>query len=458
MLLARNHHTLRLFVGSAVCISSVAAFASPALADEAVPESPPAADSTPPPADPAAPTRRPTRRPALPRPILRPTRAPPADPAPASEPAPPPPTNTNAQTADVTNAGTSVADTGTNTAAAGTNSNVAGSTGGATNPSANAGAASGTAGAAGSQDNTHVDQIATATAQGQSSVDILQVALVINLGVANGQTGANGALASGGQGGAGGDTQTAIDTGDASAVGNRAQTTVTQAAVVAGGDASTQIAAVLNIGIGVGNSGLNVAMGTVTVDGLSASQLTLLNTGSAAVQSGSADALGNRSDTRVLQSATGTASGTAVLQIGQWAIVLNFGTAFANSGGNAAVAGTGPGGHERSGVPSDPGDRERPRPDPRRHRHDRRRHRGQLGRSDHDRQHRRTRQRLGDDDRADGRRRGERERLRRARHSGRPSPTSASPSRTAATTLPSRTPARSTSTRCRRPQPSSATS
>ena len=167
---------------------------------------------------------------------------------------------------------------------------------------------------------------------------------MINLGVANGQTGANGALASGGQGGAGGDTQTAIDTGDASAVGNRAQTTVTQAAVVAGGDASTQIAAVLNIGIGVGNSGLNVAMGTVTVDGLSASQLTLLNTGSAAVQSGSADALGNRSDTRVLQSATGTASGTAVLQIGQWAIVLNFGTAFANSGGNAAIAGTGPGG------------------------------------------------------------------------------------------------------------------
>jgi hypothetical protein len=57
--------------------------------------------------------------------------------------------------------------------------------------------------------------------------------------------------------------------------------------------------------------------------------------------------LGNRSDARVLQSATGTASGTAVLQIGQWAIVLNFGTAFANTGGNAAVAGTGPGGMGR---------------------------------------------------------------------------------------------------------------
>ena len=162
--------------------------------------------------------------------------------------------------------------------------------------------------------------------------------------MSNGQSGANTAIAAGGQGGAGGDAQGAIDTGDASAVGNRAATTVTQAAVVAGGDASTQIAAVLNIGIGVGNTGLNVAIGNVTVDGISAAQLTLLNSGTAAVQSGNADALGNRSDTRVLQSATGTASGTAVLQIGQWAIVLNFGTAFANTGGNAAVAGTGPGG------------------------------------------------------------------------------------------------------------------
>jgi len=175
--------------------------------------------------------------------------------------------------------------------------------------------------------------------------------LEITLGVSNGLSGSNPAIAAGGPGGAGGDSsvagsgaQGAIDTGNASAVGNRATTTITQAAVVAGGDASTQIAAVLNIGIAVGNTGLNVAVGNVTVDGVSAAQLTLLNGGTAAVQSGDADALGNRSDTRVLQSATGTASGTAVLQIGQWAIVLNFGTAFANTGANAAVAGTGPGG------------------------------------------------------------------------------------------------------------------
>ena len=292
---------------------------------------PAAAASDPAPADPA-----PSDPPA--------TDAPATIDTPASETTTPPPTNTNDQNANATTTGTAVADTGSNTAASGTNSNVAGSVGGSTNPSANAGATSGTAGATGSQDTTQVDQIATATTNGQGAVDILQVALVINLGVSNGQSGANTAIAAGGPGGAGGDAQGAIDTGNASAVGNRATTTVTQAAVVAGGDASSQITAVLNIGIGVGNTGLNVAMGNITVDGISAAQLTLLNSGTAAVQSGDADALGNRSDTRVLQSATGTASGTAVLQIGQWAIVLNFGTAFANTGGNAAVAGTGPGG------------------------------------------------------------------------------------------------------------------
>ena len=273
---------------------------------------------------------------------------PPAAPAPADPPSgtttPPGVDNTNDQQADVTNTGTAVADTGSNTSTGGTNSNAAGAVGGQPNPSANAGATSGNAGSTGSQDATQIQQIANATAQGQAAVDILQVALVINLGVSNGQTGTNVAIAAGGQGGAGGDAQGAIGTGDASAVGNRAGTTVTQAAVVAGGDASTQIAAVLNIGIGVGNTGLNVAVGTVTVDGASAAQLTLLNSGSAGVATGAADALGNRSDTRVLQSASGTASGTAVLQIGQWAIVLNFGTAFANTGGNAAVAGTGPAG------------------------------------------------------------------------------------------------------------------
>ncbi len=363
MLLARNHHRIRLFVGSAVCLSSVVVLGGRAYADDPAPSTPdPVAASTPPslpatdaPAD-TPPAADPPPAATDPAPSDPPADPPATDPpatidTPASETTTPPPTNTNDQNANATTTGTAIADTGSNTAASGTNSNVAGSVGGSTNPSANVGATSGTAGATGSQDTTQVDQIATATTNGQGAVDILQVALVINLGVSNGQSGSNTAIAAGGPGGAGGDpsvvgggAQGAIDTGNASAVGNRATTTVTQAAVVAGGDASTQIAAVLNIGIGVGNTGLNVAVGNVTVDGISAAQLTLLNSGTAAVQSGDADALGNRSDTRVLQSATGTASGTAVLQIGQWAIVLNFGTAFANTGGNAAVAGTGPGG------------------------------------------------------------------------------------------------------------------
>jgi LPXTG-motif cell wall-anchored protein len=349
VLLARNHHRIRLFVGSAVCLSSVVVLGGRAYADDPAPSTPDSvAESTPPSPPPAASDPAPSDPPATDRLATDPATS--IDTS-ATDTTPPPPTNTNNQNADATTTGTAIADTGSNAAASGTNSNAAGAVGGSTNPSANAGTTSGTAGATGSKDTTQVDQIATATTNGQGAVDILQVALVINLGVSNGQSGSNTAIAAGGPGGAGGDSsvagsgaQGAIDTGNASAVGNRATTTITQAAVVAGGDASTQIAAVLNIGIAVGNTGLNVAVGNVTVDGVSAAQLTLLNGGTAAVQSGDADALGNRSDTRVLQSATGTASGTAVLQIGQWAIVLNFGTAFANTGANAAVAGTGPGG------------------------------------------------------------------------------------------------------------------
>jgi hypothetical protein len=370
VLLARNRHTIRLFAGSIGCLTTLVVMGGVAHAEDApsphetssdpastAPTSPtdatPAADT--PPAD-TTPTTG-----AAPSNIDHPPAdTPPADTPPADTSPPdnssssgdtptttdttPPIDNTNDQQADVTNSGTAVSNTGSNNATAGTNSNAAGVDEGQTGASANAGATTGTAGSTGSQDATQIQQAAMATADGQAAVDILQVALVINLGVSNGQTGSNVAVAAGGPGGAGGDSQGVIDTGDTSAVGNRAETTVTQAAIVGGGDASTQIAAVFNIGIGAGNSGLNVAYGTVTVDGASAAQLTLLNSGSAGVATGNADALGNRSDTRVLQSATGTASGTAVLQIGQWAIVLNFGTAFANTGGNAAVAGAGPAG------------------------------------------------------------------------------------------------------------------
>jgi hypothetical protein len=46
-----------------------------------------------------------------------------------------------------------------------------------------------------------------------------------------------------------------------------------------------------------------------------------------------------------VQSASGSAGGRALLQIGQFAIIVNFGGAFANTGGNAAVAGIGPDGY-----------------------------------------------------------------------------------------------------------------
>jgi LPXTG-motif cell wall-anchored protein len=63
-----------------------------------------------------------------------------------------------------------------------------------------------------------------------------------------------------------------------------------------------------------------------------------VGTTSGQVVTGSANAIGDKSKSRIQQLASGNASGTAVLTIDQRAIIVNFGAALANSGGNFALA------------------------------------------------------------------------------------------------------------------------
>ena len=61
-----------------------------------------------------------------------------------------------------------------------------------------------------------------------------------------------------------GPTPAQISTGGANATGNTGTTQVTQSIVLTGNDVASQLAAVLNLGVGVSNSGLNFALAAVT--------------------------------------------------------------------------------------------------------------------------------------------------------------------------------------------------
>jgi hypothetical protein len=171
-------------------------------------------------------------------------------------------------------------------------------------------------------------------------VDILQIALVVNIGVGTSNSGNNvaGAGAGGSTGGTGSVTST-TQSGQAGAIGDASTTGVKQSAVVGNGDTSKQTALVVNIGIGIGNSGLNITIGTVNNNGQQAgTQSVTSGQTSGLVQTGNATAIGDKSVSHITQLAGGLASGTAVLTIDQRAIVVNFGTALANSGANVALA------------------------------------------------------------------------------------------------------------------------
>ena len=178
----------------------------------------------------------------------------------------------------------------------------------------------GPATAVGSRDRTSVEQQAVTVLSGEATADVLQVVLVFNIGAALANSGINAISAGGGTGGA-----SATSTGSALAVGNAAETYLTQAgaATASGGglDASRQLAVSLRLGIAVADTGSN----TIVASG---------GAGGGQVQSGGASAIGNESITEISQHARATGSGTAHLTIAQRAMVLNLGVALANSGVN----------------------------------------------------------------------------------------------------------------------------
>jgi hypothetical protein len=171
-----------------------------------------------------------------------------------------------------------------------------------------------------------------------------------------------------------------ITTGDAAATGNASTTELEQAST---GDVNglglvvnTQVGGVLNAGVGVANSGLNLAVGNAaqnhgndntpgasvnqtaqvgtnnsTLQALSPTDIDVLgplvaaNSGSASntsdgtgtVATGAAEATGNASSTQLSQSQDGTIDGTGLAIDTQVGGVANVGVGVANSGLNAAV-------------------------------------------------------------------------------------------------------------------------
>jgi LPXTG-motif cell wall-anchored protein len=156
----------------------------------------------------------------------------------------------------------------------------------------------------------------------QAVANILQAALIINIGAALANTGLNGILSTPTGGGPSG----AIDSGNATAVGNDMESYITQAARADGtedtDDAAKQLAVSLWMGLALTNTGTN----SITGDGTG-------GTGGA-IGAGDATAIGNQSLTDILQGASAVGSGTSQINIEQYATVMNMGFALANSGIN----------------------------------------------------------------------------------------------------------------------------
>ena len=188
----------------------------------------------------------------------------------------------------------------------------------------------GDASAIGSQDANVVTQRADITVHDQAVANVVQVALILNLGVALANSGYNGVASTPGGGG----ITAGVNTGDAHATGLDIGQYITQAARESG-DADTdahanQLAISLWMGVGTANSGLNTVAGAG------------LGTGSGgAISAGNASATGNLSTTDINQYAELLGEDTATLNVTQRATVLNVGFALANSGINdiSGVAG-----------------------------------------------------------------------------------------------------------------------
>ena len=190
--------------------------------------------------------------------------------------------------------------------------------------------ATGSADAVGSQDANVVTQGADITLQDQAVANVLQVALIINVGVALANSGFNGVSST--PGGAG--LTAGVTTGDANATGLDIGQYITQAARETGDEDTDahagQLAISLWMGLGTANTGLNGVTGAGASGGSGGS-----------VAAGNASATGNLSTTNIDQYAQLLGEDTAQLNVTQRATVLNVGFALANSGINdiSGVAG-----------------------------------------------------------------------------------------------------------------------
>jgi LPXTG-motif cell wall-anchored protein len=342
---------LLLFAGRAHADTAAPATAStPAAAGTTPPppsSTPPPAASTPPPTATAPPA---SGNPPAPAPNNSTAASPPpqtqsappptgvqAQPTPSTPAgAPGPPQNNNNQGATVGTNGTSVANSGSNGATATTPKGTPAPTG---TGSATGSTKTGGSTATGTDSNSTIGQQVNVHQSEHGTIDILQIALVVNVGVAHSNSGHNFVGAAGTGAPSIGMIKSTIRTGNAGAVGDSAKTGIKQSAVVGNGEQSNQSAMVVNVGIALGNSGLNITIGTLGSNGSTKSgQSVAVGTTSGQVVTGSSNAIGDKSKSRIQQLASGNASGTAVLTIDQRAIIVNFGAALANSGGNFALA------------------------------------------------------------------------------------------------------------------------
>ena len=181
---------------------------------------------------------------------------------------------------------------------------------------------SGDATAVGSDDENVITQAADIVLTEGARANVVQVALILNIGVALANSGAN--IVGSTPGGSG--TSGQIGTGDASATGLDISQYITQAARE-NGDENTdahasQIAISLWMGVAGANSGTNVITGT----GVAGS--------GGSVGSGNASATGNESLTEIEQYADILGVDQSTINVTQQATVLNVGFALANSGLN----------------------------------------------------------------------------------------------------------------------------
>ena len=231
--------------------------------------------------------------------------------------------------------------------------------GGSTGTSSAQATSQGAAAAQGVIQSDQITQTALVIADGTSRVDVLQVALVVNIGfgvantagnsangVANGQSPMNvkntGSLLSpfGPNVALNAIGHASVNTGNATGVGVVANTKILQAAVVnskVGDDKkSVENALVVNLGAGTANTGLNKVIGVLSQDphryGLGGGA-----TGSATVQSGDVTGIGVASNTLIRQSVEAHATDGALVVITQKGVVLNIGGAIGNTGFNSAT-------------------------------------------------------------------------------------------------------------------------